>query len=113
MKPQAAFGMNDGMKYFIIKKETAASSWKPVYKSEIKGSMDNLFQWNQVSMLESDLINDKNIEKEFMIELYESKTNGHNTYLGHTKLSIAEAQQSKKKFLIQDQQGNTDPAAYF
>jgi len=78
------------MNFFLILKQTGQQNWKPVYKSEIKGHFNKLFEWNVVNLLTSDLVNDNNVDMPFKFEFYQSQKNGRHTNLGHTLVTIAE-----------------------
>ena len=70
MKPRATFSQVSGMNFFLVLKQSGQQSWKPVYKSEIKGQFNKGFEWNVLNLLTSDLVNDNNIDMAFKIEFY-------------------------------------------
>jgi hypothetical protein len=70
MKPRATLGQTSGVCFFLVMKQIAATSWKPVYKSEIKPFLNGAYEWNLVNLLTTDIVDDGNIDSEFKIEFF-------------------------------------------
>ena len=69
------------MNFFLIYKQTAGATWKPIYKSEIQNARSSVYNWNQVNILSADLAGD-DIEREVRIEFYISQKSGKHKHCG-------------------------------
>jgi hypothetical protein len=81
MKMRATFPSMSGMNFFLIHKQVAGSTWKPIYKSEIQSQVKGGYSWNLVSLLSSDLAGD-DVEREIRIDFYVSAKSGKHSHCG-------------------------------
>ena len=65
------FTSNDGFNFFLVHKCISPQVYKPVYKSEIKQSINGRYHWNLVSMLTSEVANE-DPEREIRLEFFKS-----------------------------------------
>ncbi len=109
MKPRATLGTNSGQMFFLVMKSIGPTSWKPVYKSEIKPFLNGAFEWNLLTLLTTDVVNEGNIDAEFKIEFFSSQKNGKHKNIGFVNLTLAQVQAGQKEFLISNSKGQTSP----
>jgi hypothetical protein len=57
------------MDFYIIHKWLGPKTYKPVYKSEIQQSKAGAYEWNEISLLTSELANEEP-ENEIRIEFF-------------------------------------------
>ena len=61
----------NGTSFFLVSKRLSQTNWKPVYRSQMEGDLNNTFEWRPFNLLLSDLTTDNNYDEIFKIEFYE------------------------------------------
>lgn len=89
MKPIFNLDVQNGYCFFLIYKLVGEEHWKPIYKSELKPQIKNIFEFNTVIMLTTDIVSDGNIDLEFKMELFRSSKNGKHIFLGQVNISMS------------------------
>lgn len=110
MKPRATLGTTSGMCFFLVLKQIGATSWKPVYKSEIKPYQSGAYHWNIVNLLTTDIVDEGNIDQEFKLEFFQSAKSGKHSNLGHVNMTLSQVTSGQSEFLVSDKKGKTDPS---
>ena len=101
MKMRARFPSSGGMNFFLIHKQVAGNSWKPIYKSEIQSVRGGNYEWNIVNILSADLAGD-DIEREVRIDFYVSQKSGKHRHCGQTSLTLGQLKENTREFPITD-----------
>ena len=86
---RADFSSTDGYNFFLVSKFISVGTYKPVYKSEIKDTINDSFSWNHTSILTSELANE-DPEREIRIEFFKSQKSGKHTNLGYISCNLAQ-----------------------
>ena len=101
MKMRARFPSNGGMNFFLIHKNVAGNTWKPIYKSEIQQARNGQYEWNIVNILSADLAGD-DIEREVRIDFYISQKSGKHRHCGQSAITLGQLKENTREFQITD-----------
>jgi len=79
--------------------------YKPVYKSEIKSSINGQFNWNHCSILTSELANEEP-EREIRFEFFKSQKSGKHKNLGYFSANIAQLKENQLEWPLNKGKNN-------